>query len=82
MLAPSALYVLLHLTTITKPWAFPSGSDSKESACNTGDRGLIPGSGRSPGEGNGNPLHYSYLGNPVDRRAWHATVHGAAKSRT
>ena len=53
------------------------GSDGKESACNAGDLGLIPGSGRSPGEGNGNPLlQYSCLENPMDRVAWQATVHG------
>ena len=46
---------------------FPDGSDSKESACNAGDPGSIPGSGRSPGEGNGKPLQYSFLGNPMDR---------------
>ena len=59
----------------------PGGSDSKESACNTGDLNLSPGSRRSPGEGNGYPLQYSYMGNPMDRRAWRATVHGVAKSR-
>ena len=47
----------------------------KESTCNSGDAGLIPGSGRSPGEGNGNPLQYSCLKNPMDREAWQATVH-------
>ena len=47
----------------------PGGSDGKESACNVGDPGSIPGSGRSPGEGNGNPLQYSRLENPMDRRA-------------
>ena len=52
------------------------------SACNVGDLGSIPGSGRSPGEGNGNPLQYSCLENPMDGRAWWATVHGVAKSRT
>ena len=46
------------------------GSDSKESVCNAGDPGLIPGSGRSPGEGNGNPLQYSCLENPMDRGTW------------
>ena len=46
---------------------FPGGSDGKESACNAGDLGLIPGSGRSPGEGNGNPLHYSCLENSMER---------------
>ena len=55
---------------------FPHSSVSKESACNAGDLGSIPGSGRSPGEGNGNPFHYSCLENPMDRRAWQATVHG------
>ena len=48
----------------------------------TGDSGLIPGSGRSPGEGNGNALQYSCLGNPIDRGSWQATVHGIAKSWT
>ena len=52
------------------------------SACNVGDLGSIPGSGRSPGEGNGNPLQYSCLENPMDGRVWWATVHGVAKSRT
>ena len=52
----------------------------KESACNAGDPSLIPGSGRSPGEGNGYPLQYSCLENPMDRGAWRATVHGVAKS--
>ena len=54
----------------------PGGSDSKESACNAGHPDSIPGSGRSPGEGNGNPLQYSCLENPTDRGAWQATVHG------
>ena len=61
---------------------FPSGSDGKESACNSGDLGLIPGLGRSPGEGNGYPLQYSCLENSMDRGAWWAIVHGVAKSRT
>ena len=61
---------------------FPGGSDGKGSAYNAGDPGLIPGSGRSPGEGNGNPLQYSRLENPMDGGAWLATVHGVAKSRT
>ena len=60
----------------------PGGSDGKESACNVGDLGLIPGSGRSSGEGNGNPLQYSCLGNSMDRGAWQATVHGVTTSRT
>ena len=61
---------------------FPGGSDSKESTCNVGDLGSIPGSGRYPGEGNGNPLQYSCLRNPMDREAWQATVHGVAKNQT
>ena len=61
---------------------FPGGSDNKESACNAGDVGWIPGLGRSPGEGNDNPLQYSCLENPMDAGAWWATVHGVAKSRT
>ena len=61
---------------------FPGGSEGKASACNMGDPGWIPGSGRSPGEGNGNPLQYSCLENPMDRGAWWATVHGIAKSWT
>ena len=55
---------------------FPGGSDGKASAYNAGDLGLIPGSGRSPEEGNGYPLQYSSLENSVDRGAWWATVHG------
>ena len=51
-------------------WGFPGGSDGKESACSAGNPGSIPGSGRSPGEGNGNPLQYSCLENSVDRGAW------------
>ena len=53
----------------------------KESTCNAGDSALIPGSGRSPGEGNGNPLQYSCLQNSMGRGAWWATVHGVTKSR-
>ena len=62
--------------------AFPGGPEVKASAWNAGDVGSIPGSGRSPGEGNGNPLQYSCLGNSTDRGAWRATVHGVAKSQT
>ena len=61
---------------------FPGGSDGKESACNVEDQGSIPGSGRSPGEGNGNPLQYSCLKNSIDGGAWWATVHGVTKSWT
>ena len=60
---------------------FPGGSDGKESVCNAGNPGSIPGSKRSPGEGNGNPLQYSCLGNPKDRGDWWATVYGVTKSQ-
>ena len=59
---------------------FPGSSEVKASACNAGDQGLIPGLGRSPGEGNGNPLQHSCLENPMDGGAWKATVHGVTKS--
>ena len=58
---------------------FPPSSVSKETACNAGDLGSMPGSGKSPGEGNGNPLQYSCLGNPMVRGAWQATVLGALR---
>ena len=58
---------------------FPGGSDGKASAYNVEDHGSIPGLGRSPGEGNGDPLQYSCLRNPVDRGAWRAIVHGVSK---
>ena len=61
---------------------FPGGLASKESACNTGDLGLMAESGRSPGEGNGYPLQYSCLENSMDRGAWWATVHEVAKTQT
>ena len=60
----------------------PYGPDGKESACNAGDLGSVPGSGRSPAEGDDYSLLYSYLDNPMARGAWWATVHGVAKSRT
>ena len=60
----------------------PCSSNSKESVCDAGDQGSIPGSGSSSGEGNGNPLQYSCLKNSMDREAWQATVHGVAKSQT
>ena len=59
---------------------FPGSSDSKESAFNAGDPGLNPGSGRAPGEGNGNPLQYSCLENYMDRGDWWAAVHEVAKN--
>ena len=58
------------------------GSEDKASACNMGDPDSIPGLGRSPGEGNDNPLQYSCLENPMDRGAWWATIYGVTKSRT
>ena len=61
---------------------FPGGSDGKESTCNSGDLGSIPGSGRFPGEGDGNPLQYSLLENPMDRGAWQVVVHRVTKIQT
>ena len=58
------------------------GSDGKASVCNAGELGSIPGLGRSPGEGNGSPLQYSCLENPMDGGTWQAIVHGVAKSQT
>ena len=63
------------------PVGFPGGSDGKESACNTADLGLIPGWGRVPREGNGNPLQYSCPENSMERGAWWTTVHGVTKSQ-
>ena len=63
-------------------WASLVGSEITVSAGNAGDRASVPGSGRSPGEGNGNPLQYSCLENPMDGEDWWATVHGVAKSQT
>ena len=68
-------YLFLHLLYYNIVLGFPHSSVSKESACNVGDLGSIPGSGRSPEVGNGNPLQYSCLENPMDRGAWRATVH-------
>ena len=78
----SSIYFSLSLQFPQVKTDFPGGSDSTVSAYNVGDPGSIPGLGRSPGEGNGNPLQYSCLENPMDREAWWATVHGVAKSRT
>ena len=77
-------YVCMHAQSLNpKPYSagFPGGSEVKASACNVGDPGLIPGSGRSPGKGNGNPLQYSCLENPMEGEAWWATIHGVAKSQ-
>ena len=78
-------YMILYMFQCHSPKSshpLPGGSEDKASACNAGDLGSIPGLGRSPGEGIGNPLQYSCLENPMDRGAWWATVHGVAKSRT
>ena len=73
--ASNQIWVLLELQHLL--WL-----NGKEPACQAWDEDSIPGSGRSPGEGNGNPLQYSCLGNPTDRGAWWAAIHGVAKSRT
>ena len=70
------------LSGISDLLCFPDGSDGKESACSAGDPDSVPGSERSPGEGNNNPLQYSCLQNSMDRGAWWATVHGVTKSQT
>ena len=75
------LHYLHHSLTPGKSQDFPGGSEIKASACNAGDLGSIPGSGRSPAEGNGNPLQYSCLENPIDRGAWKPTVHGVIRAR-
>ena len=75
-------YPIYILGQHSQVWGFPGGSEVKASACNVGDLGSIPRSGRSPGEGNGNPLQYSCLENPMDGGAWWATAYKVAKSRT
>ena len=70
------------LTEVHMVRSFPGGSDAKKSACNVRDPGSISGLGRSLGEGNGNPLQYSCLENPLDSGAWRVTVHGITKSWT
>ena len=70
------------MTNLDSILGFPGGSDGKESAFNAKDLGSILGSGRSPGEGNGNPLQYSCLENPMDRGTWWAAVPGVTKSWT
>ena len=74
----SHTYTCIHSPLV----GFPGGLHRKESACNAGDLDSVLGSGRSPGEGNGNPLQYYCLENPMDRGAWKATVYGVAKSWT
>ena len=82
-LAPSSVKGIDNIVYLLA--GLPQWLSGKESACNagaTGDAGLIPGSGRSPGGRHGNPLPYSCLENPMDRETWWATVHGVAKSQT
>ena len=67
---------------ILRHLGFPGGTDGKESACKEGDLGSVPGLGRSPGGGHGNPLQYSCLENPLDRGAWQATVRGVTRTQT
>ena len=76
------LLILLYMYFMHINMGSPGGSDVEESACNAADPGLTPGSGRSPGEGNGSPLWYSCLENPMDRETWRAIVHGVTKSWT
>ena len=78
---PSSPSCLCFSPTYPVLFLFPGSSDGKESACNVEDLYSFPGSGRSPGEGNGNPLQYSCLENPMDRGAWRATAHGLTKSQ-
>ena len=80
--ATFSIYFKMLIDHLVLNGGLPGGSNGKEPACNAGDLGLIPQLGRFPGEGNDNPLQYSYLGNPMDRRAWRATVHWVAKSQT
>ena len=70
------------LAVCSLPLVLRGGSGGKVSAYNAGNLGLIPGSGRTTGEGNGNPLQYSCLGNPMDEEAWWATVHAVTESQT
>ena len=73
---------ILNLFLLISRWGFPHSSLGKESACSTGDPGSTPGLGRFPGEGNGYPLQYSCLENPMDGGAWWAAVHGVTESGT
>ena len=69
-------------SSLSRYSGFPGSSDTKEYGCHAGDLGLIPGSGRSPGEGNGYPVQNSCLENSMDKGAWWAIVHAIAKSQT
>ena len=83
LIAVSSVFPSFQVFTVPQDisWGFPGGSVGKETACNAGDPSWIPGSGRSPGEGNGNPLQYSCLENPRDRGAWWAIVPGVTRVR-
>ena len=83
-MVPQGLGRTLSLPTpsLTEPLGFPAGSDGKQSAYGAGNPGSIPGSGRSPAEGNGNPLQYTWLENSMDGGTWWATVHGVTKNQT
>jgi len=78
----SSQYVLIRILCQPNYLFFECGSDGKEFACNARNPSLIPGSGRFPGEGNGNPLQYSCLENSIEREAWWAIVYGVAKIQT
>ena len=73
--------VMIKFSPVPGTWGFPGCSVVKNLPANAEDAGSIPGSGRSPGGGNGNPLQYSCLQNPTDRGAWQATVHGSQRVR-
>ena len=79
---PSPMFTLLEKDSGQHFWGLPRSLSSKESTCNAGDASSIAAMGRSPGERNGNPIQYSSLGNPMDRGAWWATVHGLTKRQT
>ena len=79
---PSNISFFFYFRDTFEHLEYRGGSDGKESACNAGDLSSIPGLGRSPGEGDGNPLPYSCLENPMDRGAWRATAHRVPKSQT
>ena len=82
LMSPLGISEQLILSSCKGNKDFPCGSDDKESACNVGDLGLIPGLERSPGGGHGNPLQYSCLENPMDRGAWPATAQGVTELDT
>ena len=77
-----SIYYILIYACVFLDMGLPGGSAVGNLPANSGDAGSIPGSGRSPGEGNGKLLQYSCLGNPMDRGAWQATVHGLTNSQT